>query len=225
MGDVILSLLPLIAGAAIVPIWIIIVLLLLSSQNGLARAGAFVAGATAVRLGQGIVLGALFAAADAAEGEDGGTSPVAVTLLLALGTLMLVSAARSWLKEDDPDAPPPKWMALLDSLTPLKAFGLGAALLLIGAKPWVFTLSAIGVISEADLSRAQNIVAYLFYVLAAQSLLLVAVGAYAVAPKRSAPILASAKTWLEAHNRQITIAVSVVFGALFVYKGIAGLLD
>jgi hypothetical protein len=30
---------------------------------------------------------------------------------------------------------------------------------------------------------------------------------------------------LEAGNRRITIAVSVVFGVVFVYKGVSGLLD
>jgi len=201
MGDVIVSLLPLIVGTAIVPVWIIVVLLLLSSQNGLVKAGAFVAGAMAVRLGQGLVIGPLLGASEAAaEGEDGGQGPVVSTLLLVVGILMLVTAFRTVTHHDDPDAPPPKWMSMLDSLTPLKAFGFGAVLLLLGAKHWVFTLSAIGVIRAADLDRAQNVIAFLIYVLGAELLLLTPIVAYALAPKQLEAGLQAATTWLERHN-------------------------
>ena len=57
MGSGIAGLLPLIVGAAVVPIWIIIVLLLLSSQGGRLKAAAFAGGAIVVRLAQGIGFG------------------------------------------------------------------------------------------------------------------------------------------------------------------------
>jgi hypothetical protein len=44
MGGVIVELLPLILGAALVPLYSIAVLLLLESKNGLLKAGAFVSG-------------------------------------------------------------------------------------------------------------------------------------------------------------------------------------
>jgi hypothetical protein len=49
---------------------------------------------------------------------------------------------QQWRTEDDPDAPPPKWMAMVDSLTPLKALGFGFGLLLICGKCWVFMLGS-----------------------------------------------------------------------------------
>ena len=52
-------------------------------------------------------------------------------------------------------------------LSALKAFGMGALLVAIAAKQWVFTLSAIGIIGEAQLSQTGNVVAFLFFVLAA----------------------------------------------------------
>jgi len=62
-----------------------------------------------------------------------------------IGILLLITAVKQWRKEDDPDAPPPKWMATISGLSTAKALGMGALLVAIAAKQWVFTLSAIGV--------------------------------------------------------------------------------
>jgi hypothetical protein len=62
---------------------------------------------------------------------------------------LLVTAYKKWRKEDDPDAPPPKWMSALSGLSTLKAFGMGALLMIVAVKQWVFTLSAIAIITVA----------------------------------------------------------------------------
>ena len=73
------------------------------------------------------------------------------------------------------------------------------------------------------MSQAENVIAFLFYVLAASSLVLAPIIVYAVAPARSAKTLDAAQGWLERHNRAIVIAISLIFGLLFLWKGIAGL--
>jgi hypothetical protein len=222
MGNVIVSLLPLIIGAAVVPLWIIMVLFLLRSESGLLKAAAFAAGAIIVRLAQGILFGYVFGKSAEANGA-GGSSLIVSTLLLVVGILMLITAFKQWHKQDDPDAPPPKWMATISGLSTVKALGMGALLVVIAAKQWVFTLSAIGIIGQAQLSQAENVIAFLFYVLAASSLVLAPIIVYAVAPARSAKTLDAAQGWLERHNRAIVIAISLIFGLLFLWKGIAGL--
>jgi hypothetical protein len=222
MGSVIASLLPLIIGAAVVPIWIIIVLFLIQSEGGLLKAAAFAAGGIGVRLLQGVLFGYIFGASKEASSESGSTLIVS-TLLLVVGILMLITAFKQWRKEDDPDAPPPKWMATISGLSAVKALGTGALFVAIAAKQWVFTLSAIGMIGQAQMSQAANITAFLVYVLAAQSLVLAPIIIYAVAPTRSAKTLAAAQGWLGRHNRAIVIAISLIFGLLFLFKGITGL--
>ncbi len=225
MMQILPSLLPMILGSALAPAWPILVLLMLRSRNGLLKAIAFVTGVTLVRLLQGLVFGYLFGASSAAEGEAGGPSPVAATLLLVLGILLLVTAIKTLRKEDDPDAPPPKWMTTLNSATPLKALGLGVIFTLVAAKLWVFTLSAIGVIRSANLaSPAENVGAFLIFILGAQSLMILPLLIYGVAPNQSANLLQGITNWLERYNRVITIAVSLLFGSFFVWKGTSGLL-
>jgi hypothetical protein len=225
MSEALLSTLPLMLGSALIPIWIILVLLLLRSPNGLARAIAFVAGTTTVRLAQGVVFGLLFGASQVGGEKTQESSPVVSTLLLVVGILLLITALKALCKEPDPDAPPPQWMTLMDSTSPLTVFGLGAGFTLVAVKLWVFTLSAIGIIREANLSWSESITAFLIYVLGAQSLILLPLLLYAIVPHQSATLLQSITRWLEKYNRPITIAVSLIFGSLFLWKGVAGLIQ
>jgi hypothetical protein len=222
LGSVLLDLLPLMIGAALVPIASIIIVLLLSNPGGLSKGVAFVSGAIVVRLAQGVVFGYIFTSDPAATSETGGNLIVS-TLLLVIGILMLITAFRKWDKEEDPDAPPPGWMATLNTLTVPKAFGIGLAQVAISSKQWVFTLSAIGVIGKAQLTPPIGDGLFLVYVLAAQAFGLIAVIAVAVAPRSAGTAIAQVREWLERNNRRILIAFSLIFGLFFLFKGITGL--
>ncbi len=223
MGDVFVTLLPVIAGATLVPVYPIVVLLLLQSQRGLGKALAFVTGAVAVRLVQGILFGFVFGAAAEAY-PDGGSEAIASTLLLIIGILLLIGAYKKWRKEADPDEPTPQWMATIGGLSGLKAVGTGALFLAVSVKQWVFTLAAIDVIQGAGLGTTTSIAAYLLYTVATQVLVLLPILLVAVAPQRSAQTLTAAQSWLERNNRVILVTASLVFGVWFFYKGISGLM-
>ena len=223
MGAVIVYLLPLVIGAALLPASIILALFLLRGEGGVRKALAFAAGALLVRLVQGVIFGYVFDTAADTYGESG-SNLITSTLLLVVGIVMLISAVKKWRKDADPDAPPPKWMATLSGLSALKAFGVGALLMAVSIKQWFFTLSAIAVIEQAQLSRAANMLTYLFFVLAAQSLVLAPILVSAVAPVQSTKLLDAIQGWLERNNRAIVIAASSIFGVWFLWKGIAGLI-
>ena len=223
MSAILIDLLPLIIGAAMLPLWIVMSLLLLRGAGGLHKAIAFAAGAMAVRVLQGILFGYVFGAATDVS-EDGGSNIVASTLLLMVGLILLVTAVRQWHKDDDPDAPPPQWMATLGSVSSLKAFGIGALLMTIAVKQWVFTLAAVAVLDDAQMGVARSALAYCFFVLAAHALVLMPIVISALAPDRSVALLDRMRGWLERHNRMITLCVSSIFGTWFAWKGTAGLL-
>jgi hypothetical protein len=223
MGRVLIDLLPLVVGAGVVPIWIIVVLFLLRSEGGLTKAACFAGGVLTVRLGQGVLFGYVFGTAEQQSGSDGAHLVVS-TLLLVVGILMLLTAVKKLRKEGDPEAPPPKWMAAIDKVSAPRAFGMGALLVAITAKQWVFTLSAVGVVGEAQLSHTGNVLAFLFYVVVGGLPVLLPVAAYAAAPGPSGRALGPVQAWLERYNRAIVIVVSLGFGTLFLWKGITGLL-
>lgn len=222
MSAVLAELLPLTVAAAVLPVWIIMTLFLLRGPGGVRKASAFVAGAVGVRLLQGVLFGFVFGSDDAAGGDQANT--IKATLLLVVGILMLVAAYKKWRKEEDPDGPPPKWMSTLSGLSALKALGVGALLMAVAVKQWVFTLSALAVIDEGQLGLPAAILLFLIFVAGAQSLTVAPIVAAALSPARSEKLLDSAQAFLERHNRAITIAVSLLFGIWFAWKGITGLM-
>ena len=223
MDAVIVYLLPLVVGAALLPTWIILALFLLRGEGGVRKALAFAAGAMTVRLVQGILFGYVFGTAADVYGESG-SNLITSTLLLVVGIVMLITALMKWRKEEDPDAPPPKWMAILGGLSALQAFGIGALLMALDVKQWVLTLSAIAVIEQAQLSHTGNVLTYLLFVVAAQSLVLAPILVSAVAPTQAARMLDAMQGWVERNSRVIMIAVLLVFGVWLLWKGIAGLI-
>lgn len=223
MNNLAIEFITLTIGAAVVPVWIIIVLLLLRGESGLFKALAFVGGQILVRLTQGFLFGNVLAASPDAQTEQGAHAITSILLLL-IGILLWITATLKGLKQEDPDAPPPKWLKMFDSISVAKAFGLSMALMLVAVKQWVFTLGVLGVISEANLETPNNVIAFLIFVLGAQSLVFIPIALTAVAPKQSAHLLEASSQWLERNNRMIVIVVSVIFGTYFVWQGIAGLL-
>ena len=183
MGGLWTSLLPLIIGSALVPIQIVITPMLL--RGGRASAVAWVAGMTVVRLGQGILFGLLLGGPGTGGGATGstGAGTGVSLLLLVLAIVFYVTAAKQVVAQPDEDAPPPRWMAMIDSVTPVKAFGLGAGLVLVGVKFWVFTLGAIAAIGDAALGSGGAIATYLLFVVLAESIHLVIIGLAFVAPR------------------------------------------
>lgn len=224
MGNVVVSLLPYIVGSALVPIQIIIGLLLLQNPDrGLLKGSAYVAGMTLTRLLQGAAFGLFLGESVAASAEDGQKGPVVATLLLVLGIVLLVTAYKKWRKQPDPDDPPPKWLAAMDSVTALQALGIGLTLPLVAVKLWVFTLSALASIAAAQLGLQAGAIAYLLFILLAQALLLAPLLLRLVMPWQSKVWLARTAAGLTAYNRPIVIGVSLVFGLLFLQSGLSGL--
>lgn len=223
MATILVEMLPLMLSAALVPAPLIVVLILLQGRGGLGAAAAFVAGMTVVRLAQGALFGVVFVDALAASGS-GDARPVASTLLVVLGVVLWTTAIRTLLKAPDPDAPPPAWMERLRSATPLAAFAMGAALIAIAAKQWVFTMGALGIIVEQTERQRDALIAYLIFVLGAELLLLLPLLGSAVAPGPASAFVTGAAGWMERNMRPIKIVVSVVFGTYFLWKGIGGLI-
>jgi hypothetical protein len=216
------SLVPLILGGALEPIEIMITIMLLGTHAHLRAAGAWISGHIGTRLVQGLVFGTILH-----WGARGGDSKhahhwIVSTALLVVALLLLVTAARKMLSDDDPDAPPPKWMELLMSATPVKAFFIGAGVVMVSVKAWVFTLAAIGVIGGAGLGRTENMLSYVAFVLLATSVNLVIIAAAAGMGDRSRVVLDRVLRWLQDKDRLIVVGAGLVFGTWFGLKALRG---
>lgn len=224
IGKILVNLVPLVIGAAVgAPMWVIMTLLLLRSDRGLVKAAAFAAGAITVRVLQFVLFSRIFGKVLKSGGESELGLMSSILLLLA-GIVLLITAVKTWFKETDPEAPPSKWLAALGRVSAPVAFGMAVVMMFLGFKQWVFTLSAIAIIDEANLGKIASVLAYVLFIAAAQSLMLAPIIASAVAPAGSSKIVAAMLGWLERNSRAITIAVSLIFAVWFLSKSAAELL-
>lgn len=223
MPSVLISLLPEILASLLYPMWIIFTILLLMGSSGSKRTFALILGGSLTRLLQGIIFGFVIGSA-VAEDEAGESSNLTSILLLVVGIFLLITAVRAYLKEPDPDDPPPKWMEMVDRLTPAKVFLLGAGWVSLSPKLWLFTLSAISVIRDAYLPVSGSITAYAFYMIGCVLFSLIALLMVLLFPDKARAVLSRFQGWLNQNTRAIKIVISIVFGALFLYLGVSGLL-
>jgi hypothetical protein len=219
MTDLWTTLVPLAVTTAVLPIQLAITILMLRSAGGAARAGSWIAGMTLVRLLQYAVFGIVLTQAT----DDGlpGTSAVEGALLLVVGVVLLVSAARKVANQPDEDAPPPRWMSIVDGVSPGRAFLMGAGLVAFSPKLWAFTLGAIGAIGDAQLGPGEGWIVFAVWVAMAQALHLLAWLSAIVSPGMAEPVLARAGRGLERYSRPIVIGISLLFGAWFILKALS----
>jgi hypothetical protein len=221
MGAVLLQILPL-ALAAIAPTMIGLVILFLSDDRGLAKTLAFILGKYLVYVMWGCV--SLDVAEHVSSTNPGEATSYAEVIFLIFGLLLLILAVRNFLGEDDPDAPPPKFITLLDKMGPVKLFGVGVAISLIQLRFITLVLVGATVIAEARLSITENLISVLWLALLMVWPMLIPVVVFLVLGERREVAMKSMRMWLTRHTRMINVVVLGVFGILLLVIGLIGIL-
>lgn len=141
---------------------------------------------------------------------------------IVLGVMFLLLARRSWCHRPPPGAEQtmPKWMARVDSLTPLEAAGLGAVLAVVNPKNLILTMGAATGLAQLGLSTSDAIVATAVFVFLGSVSIAGPVLYALVARERARASLDSAKAWLGVHNAAVMAALFLVFGVDLIAKGL-----
>ena len=163
---------------------------------------------------------------NAALNNTGEPSIVGPILFIVMGTLLLWITYRNWRKpETKPeDRTPPRLFTFVDKTTPPKAFGFGLLVSVVNFKNLAIFLSAVSVVHLSDLDLSFKIVNVLLVALVFCLSVIVPVLIYVLFPKRSDEILNWIKRSLETNSRSIGIWLPLVFGLIFLIRGISGLL-
>ena len=220
MGETIGAILPLAVGVAVSPIPIVAAILMLLSPrarvNGPAFLGGWVLGITVA-----VVVFALLASVLPAGGT-GGAGPVAGTVKIALGLLLLVLAVRQWRARPAAGAPPvlPKWMSAVDGMTPLTALGLGVLLSAVNPKNLLMAVGAGVDIGASGLGAGGATVVIVIFVLLASASVAVPVVGYLAASDRMRSPLESMRAWLGQNNAAVMTVLLTVIGVVMIGKGI-----
>jgi len=223
MGQAIGGILPLAIAVDISVLSIIAVILMLITPRARSNGSAFVAGWV---LGLIAVGGLVLIIANAAGvASSSGPSATAYAIKLTLGVLLLLLAVRQWRSRPGPgeQAPAPKWMAALDSFTPVKSLGLGAAMSGVNPKNLALTAAAAMSIAQTGLPGGQQAVVLAVFVVVGTVAVAAPLIVYLALGSKADSMLNGWHEWLAANNAAIMLVVFLVFGFVLIGQGIAGL--
>lgn len=225
MPALLISLLPEIIVSLIYPSWIIFTVLLTTGKHGTRHALMFIAGGSFTRLLQGLIFGLIIGTTHAIRGDEfNGTLPITAMFYVFIGLLMLITGIRTYLHQPDMDAPPPKWLSRVEGLSSIELFLVGAGWVLISPKFWAMTLSAISKTFYSGLGSVDIVTAFIFYIVGCVLISLFVIVFAMLQANASHPRLHRFHDWLGKNTRHIIMAVSGIFGVLFLYLGITGLI-
>lgn len=219
MITILLALLPLIMASAILPSWITATIFLLQSQRGLTKAIALASGMAIARLAQVVLFGFIYSGIDIKKARV--ISPILIAILeIVIGIFFLISAIRVLFYMNDLDELPPTWEARLNRVGPWIVLGIGILWLLVSGRLWMFTLSAIGIINNAELETLPRLLAYTYYLAGAEILIGLPILVCIILPARSVAILKAWSELLTKHYRPIIISISSIFSLYFLWHGL-----
>ena len=217
MDQVIGDVLPSAVGAALSPVPIIAVILMLATPRARSNGPAFGLGWIT---GLVVVSVIVLVVADPSSGTDDGVDWINT----GLGVLFLVMAAGQWRKRPKKGVEPetPQWMSAVDAFNAPKSLGLGLLLSAANPKNLALTLAAVTSIAQAGLDTGQSAIAVAVFVGIASITVVGSVVFYLVAPTQAGKPLAAVKDFMGDHNAVIMMVVLLVLGAKFIGDGIAG---
>jgi hypothetical protein len=224
MGQGISEILPFAVGIAISPVPIIAVILMLFSPRARSNGPMFLLGWV---LGLAVVSGVVYAISDSADAATDSTASDTVSWVkVGLGVLLLALARRNWAKRPAPgETPPmPKWMAAVDSITPVRAFGLAVVLSVVNPKNLVLAIGAAAGLGQLGVSTGDAVVALAVFVVLASVSIAGPVLYDRLGGDRARATLDELKSWLSEHNNAVMAVLFLVFGAVLIAKGV-GLLS
>ena len=220
MAPVLLKMLPFALGS-IAPTMIGLVVIFLSGTRGVVQSCAFILGKYLFYVFWGL-LALDFVDQLIAPGLQVSRS-VSEGFFLIAGLLLLLLAVRNFFVEDDPDAPPPKFMTLLAKLGPFKLFGLGIGISIIQPRFIIFVLLGTSIIAEARLSPPENLISLFVLALLMVWPMLIPLLVFLVMGEHRVDAMQSMKSWLVYHQRMINVVVMGIFGILLLLMGLTGI--
>ena len=223
MGQGISEVLPFAIGIAISPVPIIAVILMLFSPRAKVNGPMFLLGWV---LGLAVASGVVYLLSDAANVSTDSTSSDTVSWVkIGLGVLLLALARRNWAKRPQAGEAPelPKWMAMVDSITPFKALGLAVVLSVVNPKNLALAIAAAAGLGQLAISTGDAVVALVVFVVVASLSIAVPVVYDLVGGAHARTTLDDMKTWLSENNNAVMAVLLVVFGVVLISKGLAPL--
>lgn len=223
MGEAIGQALPLAIGVAVSPMPIVAVVLMLVTPRARTNGTAFLLGWLVAVAAAGAVL---LAVADPAGASDDGAPATWVSWVkVGLGLLLLAVAVKQWRgrPRSGDDVETPKWMAALDTFTPVRALAVAAALAAVNPKNLLLIVGGAAAVAQTGASTGDEVVAWAVFTVIASLGVGAPVVLFFVLGDRATAMLDDLKTWMSTNNTAIMAVICLVIAAKLVGDGISGL--
>lgn len=145
-------------------------------------------------------------------------------LTLIIGSALVLLAFKQWRERPrgDEEPPTPKWMAAIDSFSPLEAGRAGIVLSAANPKTLLLTVAGVEAIAETGISTGEQIAAFVAFVLIASIGVGAPVAISVVLGDRSRALLERLEMWFVFNNAVIMSVLLLVIGAKLIGDAIAG---
>jgi len=204
---------------------ILLVIVLLSSKGGLAKASAYVAGYGGTYLLVGLVWLSVSGLGGAPADDGSAQTQVAAWAQLGFGLLLLGIGANTWRKQPDPEAEQgSRMLAKVDAMSWRGLFGFGVIIVLINVKNAAVFLSALSLLAQAKLEIVARVVVLSALVAVFCGVLVMPIVLVLLFRRRAMPWLQAGRRWIEGSMRPLSIGVALLFGSLFIGKALSTLL-
>lgn len=214
------ELIPLALVIAISPLSIIPGILVLGTPRPKSTSMAFLLGWA---LGIAVITAAFVGGADISNDGLDSKPTWAPYVRIVIGVALIAFAAYRWFGRNDGPAHNPKWMSLMTSIGPARAFLTGIVLTVANLKVFLMCAAAGVAIGTAALGRIGSGQAVLLFTALSASTVALPALAYLFAGERMDGPLSRVKRWMERNHTALVAAILLVIGAGLMYKGIHAL--
>jgi len=205
------DLLPAAAAVALSPIPIIAIVLVLDSRRARVNGPALAVGWV---VGLAVVSVVVVRLAGGSSDPDSHVATGVNGLMIAIGVGLLVMAGRQWKKRPKrgEGKEMPGWMTGIESVSPVRAVGLGLALSAANPKNLALTLAASASIARAGLDGADQAIAIATFVAIGSVTVVGAVLFFVAAPGRAARPLGAIREFMADNNATIMMVILLILG-------------
>lgn len=220
--DAIADILPFTAGMILTPFAVIAVVVLLVTAGGVRKGIAFLVGYAAVAFVVCLVFGQLIGRRPA--GDPGEHASWVRTVAVVIGVLLLLAAAaqlRLTVRHhgDRAARKPPAWITAADRTSVRKSAGLGVVLDLNPVNLSMM-LAAAATLGAYDLPLGRDVAVSTVFALLGSIGVLAPILAATLPGLRDKVPLPDVRTWLVEHGPTISFVTTLIFGFLFIGKGL-----
>jgi len=200
---------------AVQPWSVLAAVLFVTSRGGVAKEVAYVAGWVTALVAVAVATVVVYPGAPRVAKTGKGQAAVELVLGLVLGGWL----AWRWRHPKQPGTPTqPSWMARLDAMPPVLAFGLGAFL-----PTYAVVVAAVSEMLSSGLSQGALAAAGLVWVVLASTGVAAPLLVLAVRREHAAETYQRWREWIVAHSRHVLFAAGGLVSVVLVVKGLVGL--